>query len=562
MKERVLLAFLVILLGVGFTYSQTITVTSPHTGDTWTKGQKYTIRWTKSGSMSNFVKIRLYQGNTKVLGIVDRTDNDGSFDWTVPDTINTGTYRIRIKTVDNQIYDDSENFAISGASQNTGKIEIMLPKTKDGLFLCYAGEDCEIKWRKTGQMASTVNITVIQAKPYHEISIANSTPNDGSYTWRIPPLINNNLPAGTFKMTIETTDHKVRASTLFFISSGSIKIISPKRGDFWYGGKTYEIEWETRGSLNNMPLKIELYKGNAPKWEIVSNLRHTNKVPFYVPAESQVEDGYYYLKIRTTDDQIGDETLIGIGHPKVKFLHPQKNSVYFKEKEFSAALKISGFSKNGVFELHNKFGKVMEIARGLLPPLNGITYISGKVLPRALSNGFYFIRLTDGQVSFDSEFFVIVDNPEDYNFPTRQKQQMFCRYLPDFEVISFKAKVKNRDNFSHKPTLYEVTAVVKNFGRSVDRDIFWELIRKDKGNGESRPYKIRRKISGFKKGITKVLKFVMPITPGKTKSIEFEINTSISPLIVEVTKKNNKGIVLLDKNGEIIDLPLESFLLK
>ncbi len=121
---------ILILFFVSFVYSQSISIVSPAKGDTWVKGRKYTIRWTRSGSMNDFVKIRLYQGNSKVLGIVDRTDNDGSYDWTVPDNINPGTYRIRVKTVDNQIYDDSENFEIKkGNKINVSNLKGLKVKT-------------------------------------------------------------------------------------------------------------------------------------------------------------------------------------------------------------------------------------------------------------------------------------------------------------------------------------------------------------------------------------------------------------------------------------------------
>ena len=94
-----------------------ITITSPSSGTSWKKGTTYTITWTKSGNMNSRVKIRLYQGNTKVLRIADSTANDGSYSWTVPGSLQNGQYRIRVKTIDNQVYDDSDSFEITEASE-------------------------------------------------------------------------------------------------------------------------------------------------------------------------------------------------------------------------------------------------------------------------------------------------------------------------------------------------------------------------------------------------------------------------------------------------------------
>lgn len=48
----------------------------------------------------------------KILKITNDTPNSGSFFWNVPGFINSGNYIIRIKTVNNSFFDDSEMFSI------------------------------------------------------------------------------------------------------------------------------------------------------------------------------------------------------------------------------------------------------------------------------------------------------------------------------------------------------------------------------------------------------------------------------------------------------------------
>ncbi len=109
-KIFMFLLFAMFIVAIG--YSQSITITSPHSGNCWEKGKTYTITWTKSGTMNANVKIRLYQGGTKILSITDSTPNNGSYGWTVPATVADGSYYIRVKTTDNAVYDDSDTFQI------------------------------------------------------------------------------------------------------------------------------------------------------------------------------------------------------------------------------------------------------------------------------------------------------------------------------------------------------------------------------------------------------------------------------------------------------------------
>lgn len=92
----------------------TITVNQPALGAEWCKNQAHLIQWTKSGTMHAQAKIRLWNSSntTKVLDIVDSTPNDGSYSWTIPNTVANGNYRIRIVTVDQEVIGLSNIFMI------------------------------------------------------------------------------------------------------------------------------------------------------------------------------------------------------------------------------------------------------------------------------------------------------------------------------------------------------------------------------------------------------------------------------------------------------------------
>jgi hypothetical protein len=91
-----------------------ITVTSPHSGDTWYKGDTKTITWTKTGTMDSNVKIRLRNSTstTNILDITNSTLNDGNYSWEIPTSVAPGNYVIRVSTTDSQVYGDSDVFQI------------------------------------------------------------------------------------------------------------------------------------------------------------------------------------------------------------------------------------------------------------------------------------------------------------------------------------------------------------------------------------------------------------------------------------------------------------------
>ncbi|MCJ7524917.1 MAG: GPI anchored serine-threonine rich family protein [Candidatus Aminicenantes bacterium] len=96
-------------------FSQTIEVTSPHTGDTWYKGQTNTIAWTKTGTMDDFVKIKLRNSTSTAveLDIVTPIANNGTYSWKIPTSVAPGEYVIRVRVMEGAVYGESGVFSIA-----------------------------------------------------------------------------------------------------------------------------------------------------------------------------------------------------------------------------------------------------------------------------------------------------------------------------------------------------------------------------------------------------------------------------------------------------------------
>ncbi len=106
---------------VSTTQATGLTLISPNGGEQWIAGNTYSITWTSSGVSSQTVSISTYKvwsGYSQTIVIASAAPNSGSFSWTVPTTMATGSgdYKINI----------SENQFASG-DQSDGTFTITVP---------------------------------------------------------------------------------------------------------------------------------------------------------------------------------------------------------------------------------------------------------------------------------------------------------------------------------------------------------------------------------------------------------------------------------------------------
>ena len=77
-------------------YEPSITITSPVSTSTWKVGTSQSISWVAQ-NVGNYVSIDLYDGSTWDSTIISSTQNDGSYFWSIPSNINSGTnYQIKV----------------------------------------------------------------------------------------------------------------------------------------------------------------------------------------------------------------------------------------------------------------------------------------------------------------------------------------------------------------------------------------------------------------------------------------------------------------------------------
>ena len=97
-----------------FAIGGNITVTSPNGGEEWAIGSSCYVNWTFTGEGLGTVKIELFNGSSPSLVIAASAVNNGSYLWSIPDTLTVGSnYRIKITSLaDSNTYDESDSFSI------------------------------------------------------------------------------------------------------------------------------------------------------------------------------------------------------------------------------------------------------------------------------------------------------------------------------------------------------------------------------------------------------------------------------------------------------------------
>jgi len=201
---------MVMLFMTGVLCAATITVTSPAPGNDWVKGQARNIEWTSSGQVPASVRIQLRNATSTaiVLDIVNPTENDGLFWWTIPASVTPAKYVIRVKAIGVDIFGDSPVFTISPVRIIT--ITQPAPQVK-----WVRGTTQAITWTNTGPVSGKVSLFLYQNG--NRTTIASCIGNNGHYSWAIPVA----TPPGQYQVEVMAVTHQCQitdphASSAFF----------------------------------------------------------------------------------------------------------------------------------------------------------------------------------------------------------------------------------------------------------------------------------------------------------------------------------------------------------
>ena len=189
------------------------------------------ITWTSAGTVGSSVKIELLKAGTVVRTLSADTPNEGSFSWTVPASLASGTdYRIRItSTTTTTITDMSTTYFTITPMTSTPTIRVTGP---DGGESWLRDSTHPITWDYTGSPGTVVKIMLLKAgTEVGTIRDSVSVDSSGkvSYTWLIPPSTRTGSDFRVGVQSISQPATRDTSTSYFSIIKSAGKISSLKK---------------------------------------------------------------------------------------------------------------------------------------------------------------------------------------------------------------------------------------------------------------------------------------------------------------------------------------------
>jgi hypothetical protein len=200
------------VLTAGFLRGETIVVKSPPyaNGYALKNSKSYMVNWTADFALTGHVRIELRNANSTatMLTVAASYPNTGRYRWTIPTNVAAGAYHIRVTFLSGGLYDDSDPFSIMPW------FLITTPECGPG-GNWMRGKTYVITWSAVGPMPDTAQLSMRNVETNAVSIIAESVPNSGSYSWKVPM----HFPLGDYNLMF------LFKNTLTAACSGRIKII-------------------------------------------------------------------------------------------------------------------------------------------------------------------------------------------------------------------------------------------------------------------------------------------------------------------------------------------------
>lgn len=231
-----------------------ITLLSPNGGEIWVGGSPQPITWSSSGAISA-IKLEFSLNNGQSWSpIINSTENDGAFQWTLP-KVNSTAALLRISDASDGVPADVSN---STFSINTETLTLLAP---NGGEVWTAGSNQLISWNFAGGIAA-VKIEYSLNGGVSWTTIVGAANNTGSYNWSVPSA---NSTAALVRISDASDGHPSDVSDAVFTiqAPASLTLIKPNGGETWRAGGLHQIDWSSTGVIVNVKLEYSLNDGGS-----------------------------------------------------------------------------------------------------------------------------------------------------------------------------------------------------------------------------------------------------------------------------------------------------------
>jgi hypothetical protein len=242
-----------------------ITVTSPNGGENWTTGSSQEIKWTSTGGIDSvFIEYSKDNGTTWKT-IVQTTPNNGSYQWTVPDTVSDECL-VRVIANDADLDpkpSDVSDRVFSIVPPESPVIRVIAPNGGEQLVV---GSRFNITWYGTNTREDVKIEYSINAGETWPV-ITEATENDGNYDWIIPDTPSDNCLVRISETDGQPVDVSDAVFSIVPPLSDDITVTAPNGGESWTVGSLQEIKWTSTGDINNV--LIEYSTDNGQTWKMI-----------------------------------------------------------------------------------------------------------------------------------------------------------------------------------------------------------------------------------------------------------------------------------------------------
>lgn len=237
-----------------------IQVVYPNGGETWEKGNRYTIRWTSQGIADNVqILLKYGPGREGWYTIASSVRNTGSYSFSLPTGNLDGQYlyeepqqyTLYIMTLDRTISDSSDNrFSIVTKSV----IRVLYPNGGEKLERLH---EYNVRWHSSGQI-DRVNIHFKNTDKNTSIGLRSgrNIRNTGNHRMQI----DKRLPLGNYKIQVSASGSNVKDE-----SDNTFEVVLPKIdlacGLLYFGKVTRKKNYILSGKVTKS-MKFEVYVQN------------------------------------------------------------------------------------------------------------------------------------------------------------------------------------------------------------------------------------------------------------------------------------------------------------
>ena len=277
-----------------------ITITSPTSGDIWTKGGSYSLEWTSTGSVSSVNVVMSRTGSPNTIFSALNEANDGlltisSSDMSTWTSASGYSFRIEFAGTGGTVAVTSDTFTVADADSVT--------VSNIGSSGCTINVACPISFSKAG----TVSAVKIKYRSGTTVGLIVASTSNSPFSWTP-----TDVTPGDYEIRVEdaskSTTHAT-TSTFTIHPAPLLTLVQPDSGSVWTQGTSAPVVWTSIGAVGSS-LTFTLKKSGSADVVIASGESNDGVLTLSGGAIASIKAGSGY-SLLVSDGNGNEDTSTG-----------------------------------------------------------------------------------------------------------------------------------------------------------------------------------------------------------------------------------------------------------